>query len=327
MSTSDVTGLSTAVAARADSREPRLLHAAGVDLRLEGCMLRTAQLADEYFVATPEPTPLLEALHDCGRRIDLLTIVQALHATQPDACVAQMPGARLSWDPLAVLPLSSYAHWFEHQLTFKPRNRLRKSARCGIRTGPVDFDDAFVRAIQAIYDESPLRQGKANRHYGKSLATLRREHATFMDRSEFVGAWLGAELVGFAKVTHCGPSSIVMNMVAKLAHRDKSPTNALLAQVVERSAARGSQLLNYGIWGRRGLNEFKVANGFVRLDVPRWHLPLSAAGRCALALGLQRRWAERLPEAWIVRLADARAAWNTWRMQRLHPGANAPHEA
>jgi hypothetical protein len=180
----------------------------------------------------------------------------------------------------------------------------------------VAYTDELVHAIMAVYNESPLRQGKANRHYGKSFEAVQHEHATFAERSDFVGAYLAGELIGFAKVTHDANCSIVMNLVAMLAHRDKSPTNSLLAHLVKLCAARHSRLLNYGVWGRRGLNEFKVANGFECLAVPRYHVPLSLTGRAALALGLHRSLKDRLPEAWIVHLADARARGNEWWHER-----------
>jgi hypothetical protein len=291
-----------------------------VDIRVDGHLLHTARLQDEYFVAASDPAALVAELQERRCGADLFTFVQGLHA--PDPLYAQQDEfqrhvhPRLSWDQMAVLPLTTYEDWFDKQLRFRPRNRLRKALKSGIETRTVAYTDELVRALMAIYNESPLRQGKANRHYGKSFDTVRREHATFAERSDFVGAYLDDELIGFAKVTHDAQCSIVMNLVAALTHRDKSPTNALLARLVELSTARHSRLLNYGVWGRRGLNEFKAANGFECLAVPRYHVPLSLTGRAALTLGLHRSLKERLPEAWIVRLADARAHCNEWWHER-----------
>jgi hypothetical protein len=214
---------------------------------------------------------------------------------------------------MAVLPLTTYAHWFDKQLTFKPRNRLRKAWKNGVETRVVDFTDDFVRAVMAIYNETPLRQGKRNWHYGKDFDTVKREHATFLERSEFIGAYAGDELIGFAKLTHSAHHCIVMNMVAKVSQRDKAPTNALLAKAVEQVTARQIPLLNFGVWGRRGLNEFKLANAFECTKVPRYYVPLTLKGAWALKLNLHRSLKERLPEHWIVKLADTRARWNEWR--------------
>jgi hypothetical protein len=282
------------------------LRLGDLDVRVDGRVLRTASLQDEYYVPAGEPDKLVAGLKANRRGIDLFTFVQELHEPEPRF------GAPSGWDEMAVLRVSTYQHWFDKQITFKPRNKLRKAWKNGIDTRVVPFSDELLGGIKSIYNETPLRQGKRNWHYGKDLATLEREHATFLDRSEFIGAYLQDELVGFAKVTHGPHYSIIMNIVATLAQRDKAPMNALIAKTIERVAARQIPLLNYGVWGRRGLNEFKVANGFECVTIPRYFVPLTARGRVALKLQLHRGFKERLPEPWIVRAADARANWNTW---------------
>jgi hypothetical protein len=237
----------------------------------------------------------------------VFTFVQDLHDRE-----AHFPH-RLSWDEMAVLPLTTYAHWFEKQITSFPRNRLRKAWKSGVEARVVEFSDDFVRAAMVIYNESKLRQGKRNWHYGKDFDTVKREHGTFLERSEFIGAYVGNELIGFAKLTHSAHHSIVMNMVAKISQRDKAPTNALLAKAIEQVTARQIPLLNFGVWGRRGLNQFKLVNAFECAAVPRYHVPLTLKGEWALKLDLHRGLKERLPEDWIVKLADTRGRWNEWR--------------
>ena len=280
-----------------------------IDIKVHGRLLKTAQLKDEYYVGVPDVTALIAQLKRPTSSVgaDVFTFVQALHDREPHFSHV------LSWDQMAVLPLSTFAHWFDRQLTFKPRNRLRKAWKSGVETRVVEFTDDFIRAVMVIYNETPLRQGKRNWHYGKEFETVKREHATFLERSEFIGAYAGDELIGFAKLTHSAQHSIVMNMVAKLSHRDKAPTNALLAKAIEQVTARHIPLLNFGVWGRRGLNEFKLANAFDCAAVPRYHVPLTLKGAWALKLSLHRGLKERLPEPWIVKLADTRAHWNGWR--------------
>lgn len=278
------------------------------DLRIEGRLLRTARLNDEYYVSLPSPERLERELRTAGIGADLLTFVQELDDTEVHH------GYRLSWDEMAVLRLSTYEHWFNKQLHYKTRNMVRKAWKKEVETTVVPFDDQLVAGIREIYDETPLRQGKRNLHYGKDLETLRREHATFLGRSEFIGAFCAQELIGFAKITHGPRYSIIMNIIAKVGHRDKAPMNALVAKAVECVCARGIPLLNYGIWGnRKGLNEFKASNDFECLRVPRYHVPLSLRGGLALRLGLHRGLKERLPETWITKLADARTFWNERR--------------
>jgi hypothetical protein len=292
---------------------PSLFCVNGIDLKVHGRLLKTAQLNDEYYVGVPDAAALIAQLKLPPSSVgaDVFTFVQDLHDREPHF------SHLLSWDQMAVLPLTTYAHWFDKQLTFKPRNRLRKAWKSGVEVRVVDFTDDFVRALMVIYNETPLRQGKRNWHYGKDFDTVKREHATFLERSEFIGAYVGDELVGFAKLTHSAQHSIVMNMVAKVSHRDKAPTNALLAKAIEQVTARHIPLLNFGVWGRRGLNEFKLANAFECALIPRYHVPLTLKGAWALKLNLHRGVKERLPEEWIVKLADTRARWNEWRHRQL----------
>jgi hypothetical protein len=286
-----------------------LIHLDGVALQVRGRFLKTAQLNDEYYVGVPDPLAFIENMKRQSSNLgaDVFTFVQDLHDRE-----AHFQHV-LSWDEMAVLPLTTYAHWFDKQLTFKPRNRLRKAWKNGVEARVVEFSDDFVRDVMVIYNETPLRQGKRNWHYRKDFDTVKREHATFLERSEFIGAYARGELIGFAKITHSAHHSIVMNMVAKVSQRDKAPTNALLAKSIEQVTARQIPLLNFGVWGRRGLNEFKLVNAFECARVPRYHVPLTLTGACALKLNLHRGLKERLPEPWIVKLADTRASWNEWR--------------
>lgn len=280
-----------------------------LDFAIEGRLLKRARLKDEYYVPAGDPAGFLGALK--AGNVDIVTFVQELHDCTPAHRFAMQP------DHLAVLRLSTYQHWFDKQIKFKPRNRLRKAWKSGIETRVLPFDDELLAGIMNIYNESPLRQGKRNYHYGKDFATVKREHATFLDRSEFIGAYLGSEMIGFAKVTHGPQYSIIMNIVAKVAHRDKAPMNALIAKSVELVAARGVALLNYGVWGRRGLNEFKVVNAFECITVPRYFVALTLKGEVAIKLGLHRSLKQRLPEAWIVKAANLRGSWNEWCYARL----------
>jgi hypothetical protein len=305
----------------------RIIPLGGVDLRVHGRLLRTAQLNDEFYVSPGDPSEFMARMKHQRVGADVFTFVQELHDREVHH--AQHPH-RVSWDEMAVMPVSTYAHWFDKQIKFKPRNKLRKAWKSGVETRVLSLDDTLVRGIMDIYNETPLRQGKRNWHYGKDFDTVKREHATFLDRSEFIGAFFMNELIGFAKVTHSPNYSILMNIVAKVSQRDKAPMNALVAKTVEQVAARNIPLLNYGVWGRRGLNDFKVANAFECMAVPRYHVPLTRRGELALKLELHRSLKERMPEAWIIKLADTRARWNEWRVAKLaalHVGRPAAPKA
>ena len=70
-----------------------------------------------------------------------------------------------------------------------------------------------------------------------------REEATFLDRSVFIGAFLGDRLIGFVKLVsdETGTQADLMNILSMVAHRDKAPTNAFVARRM-RSLVRSGYL-------------------------------------------------------------------------------------
>ena len=300
--------------------QTRLTNVDGLSVAVTGRLLRTARLHDEHYIPAPDPEAFLKRMRTAGIRADVFTFVQELHDRTPRYAYRCDP------EDLAVLPLTTFDNWMNKQIRFKSRNKFRKALKSGVDTRVVEFSDDLLRGIMEVYNETPIRQGKRNWHYGKDLDTLRQEHATFLDRSEFIGSYFADELIGFAKVTHAPNYSIIMNIVAKVAHRDKAPANGLIAKTIEQVTARRIGLLNYGVWGRRGLNDFKVASAFERYSVPRYYVPLTLRGRLALKLGLHRGLKERLPEEWIVKAAELRARWNEWRHRTRAPGTALQRE-
>ncbi len=98
-------------------------------------------------------------------------------------------------------------------------------------------------------------------------------------------------------------------------HRDKSPTNALIAQAVRSCAQRDIKFLVYSqfAYGRKerdGLSDFKEHNGFQRIDLPRYYVPLTAVGRLALRLRLHRDVVDRVPEPVLAQFRKMRSRWN-----------------
>ena len=102
---------------------------------------------------------------------------------------------------MAVLPVSTFDHWWSKQIGFKARNKAKQAEKKGIVVREVPFDDALVRGIWEIYNEVPVRQGRRFPHYGKSLEAVRAMSATFLDSSIFIGAFDGDKLIGFIKLT------------------------------------------------------------------------------------------------------------------------------
>ncbi len=103
----------------------------------------------------------------------------------------------MEWDNIAVLPVTTYENWWKNQIRSLPRNRARQAEKRGVTLREVPFDDELVNGIREVYNESPVRQGKPNAHYGKDVETVRRESATYLDSSAFIGAFFENKLIGF----------------------------------------------------------------------------------------------------------------------------------
>jgi hypothetical protein len=294
------------------------------DIKIEGKFLRVAHLDGEKYRFLSDPEPLIAGLRRCGRRVDLFTFMQRLPDTEPKY---KFP---MEWDNFAALPLTTFDHWWMQQLGFKGRNKAKQAEKKGVKLREVPFDDNLVRGIWEIYNECPVRQGKPFAHYGKDIETVRREASTFLDCSLFIGAYLGEQLIGFIKMTwdETSTQAGLMHIVSMVSHRDKAPTNALVAQAVRCCTERKIPYLVYSnfAYGKKqkdSLSDFKERNAFQQINVPRYYVPLTLLGSAALRLGLQHPLTNRLPEPLLVKLREYR---NSWYSRKLHSSTEAPQE-
>jgi hypothetical protein len=282
---------------------------------VRGRFFRTAALRDEPIECLTNPQPFIARLKQEAIGADLFTFMQKITDTVP----------RFSFhaesESVSVLVLSTYENWWKNQIIDKTRNLVRKAEKNRVEIRATDLTDSFVREIMAIYNESPIVQGRRNWHYGKDFETMRRMLGTFPGRSEFAGAYFNGELIGFIKLV-CGESfASLMHIMSKLAHRDKAVANALVAKAVEMSAKKQISTLLYGSWSRRGMGLFKRNHAFERRDVARFFVPLSFKGRLMLRLGLHRSVRRYLPEPWVDKAVDLR---NRWNQLRFRPTALKP---
>jgi hypothetical protein len=290
----------------------------GVDIQIEGSLLRIAQLEREKYEALTDPDLVLGELRRSGLRIDLFTFLQALPETQPKY------NYPVEWDNLATLPISTFEEWYRDQIRFAPRGRLRQAEKKGVRAREVPFDDSLVKGIWEIYNECPVCQGKRSRHYGSDLQTVRNKEATFPDQSLFIGAFLRDQMIGFGRLVLDEPrkQARLIEFMSMVRHRDKCPANALIAQAVRSCAERGIRLLIYEkfAYGKKpadGLAQFKEVNGFKRVNIPRYYVPLSLLGSLALRAGLHRNVSDHLPTFLADRMRRTRSAWYNWRFRTV----------
>lgn len=286
------------------------------EVRISGRLLKTARLEGESYEFLENPQAFLEALKTCGRRIDLFTFTQRLPET------SLKYSYHFEWENFAVLRVTTFEHWWNEQIGFKARNKARQAEKKGVVVREAAFDESLVRMIHEVYNESPLRQGAPNRHYGKDFDAMYRMLSTFRDNTIFIGAFLGDTLIGFIKLVHddTRTQAGLMHIFSMVSHRDKAPTNALVAQAVRACADRGISYLVYAnfVYGNKqhsSLIDFKERNGFQRVDTPRYYVPLSLMGRFALRLSLHRKLIDYIPESLGQTLREVRAAWYRRRVQ------------
>jgi hypothetical protein len=286
------------------------LEVCGKELRIDGRLIRIAFLDGEGYQFLEDPEAALRSLRSSGARIDLFTFIQRLSDTSPKYSYP------MEWDNMAALRISTFDDWMTKQINSKVRNMIRKSAKNGVVVHEVPFDDAYVRGIHAIYNESPTRQGKPFWHYGKDLETVRKMNATFMDRSIFIGAFFEGNLIGFVKLVFDEDRNQagLMQIVSMIRHQDKAPTNALIAQAVQSCAERGISYLwyanmSYGKKQADGLADFKRHNGFQKIELPRYYVPLTFAGWMALRLGLHHGLVDWIPEPVAASYRRIRSFW------------------
>jgi hypothetical protein len=285
-------------------------------IKIQGRLCRVAHVDGDGYKFFDSPEPWLAELRGSKRRVDLFTFIQKLPEAAPNYPYP------IEWDNMAVLTISTFDQWWTQQIGFKARNKAKQAEKKGIVVREVPFDDRLARGIWEIYNECPIRQQRLFPHYGKSLEAVREMSATFLDSSVFMGAFDGDKLIGFIKLTadDSWTQAGIMHIVSLLEYRDKSPTNALMVQAVRSCANRGISSLVYANFAygnklRSSLSDFKERNGFRRVDIPRYYVPLTRWGALAFAMGLHRRLAERVPEPVAEKLRAWRSAWYQHKFQ------------
>jgi hypothetical protein len=290
------------------------MNVCGREIHVQGQLVRIARLDGDKYKFLDDPEPVLAGLRKSDQRVDLFTFMQKLPDTTPKFSYL------MEWDNLAVLPVSTFEEWWTKQIGFKARNKAKQAAKKGVVVREVIFDEAFAKGIWEIYNESPVRQGRRFPHYGKSLESISKMSSTFMDSSIFIGAYLEEKLIGFIKLTTDDDRTQagMMHIVSMIQHRDKAPTNALVAQAVKSCADRGISHLvysnfAYGKKERSSLSDFKERNAFQRINLPRYYVPLTSLGSIAFRMGLHHKFVDRLPEPLVAKARDFRYSWYKFR--------------
>jgi len=283
---------------------------------IQGGLVRIARLDGEKYTFPDDPETTVMGLRQCGSRVDIFTFLQKL----PETSVRYPYPVEM--DNLAVLRVSTFENWWNNQIRSYPRNRARQAEKRGAVLREVPFGEELIRGISGIYNETPVRQGKKFPHYGMTFEQVRQYAGTFLDRSIYIGAFLGEEMIGFIKLTmdESRTQANLVHILSMSKHKDKAPTNALIAEAV-RACARSNvsyliyEHFTYGNKVGDSLSHFKEVNGFERVDIPRYYVPLTQLGRIALRFGLHRRFADQIPESIASKFRELRRFWYERRSQ------------
>jgi hypothetical protein len=288
------------------------LNVNGKTIVVRGRLIKVAIVHDEEWIETELEDPELcvkklkeSGLHELGA--DILTFMQKLPATVPKY---RYP---MEWGSVAAIRLTSFKDWWE-RLPQEGRKNVRRSQKRGVEVKVRQLDDDIIRGLVELNNDSPLRQGRPNTHYGKTYDQVKKDYSSFLDRSDLVVAYVGDELIGLLKIVYLGMIASILQCFSKASHYDKRPANALISKAVELCDARGISILTYGKfnYGRgrdSSLQEFKSRNGFEEVLVPRFYLPLTRWGALCVKLGLHRGLLGILPSGVITLGVRARAKW------------------
>jgi len=266
-------------------------------------LVSIARLEEEWFEDVADPGFIISALANSQGKPDIFTFWQRPPDTEPKYHYY------IEWESLAVLPVSTYDHWWNKQVKGTTRNMVRKAEKAGLEVRQATFDDDFVRGMTEIFNETPVRQGRRFWHYGKDCETIKRQFSRFLFREDLIGAYYQGELIGFVMLANAGNFGILGQFISKLKHRDKAINNLLMAKTVETCEKRQLPFLIYGSWSESSLGDFKRHSGFKEAKAPRYFVPLTRRGKLALQLGLHRGWTAVIPKELTSRLKTLRSRW------------------
>ena len=290
----------------------------GQAIIVNGKWIKIASLYDEDWIEEELRNPELCVKLLKGQRGVLKADILRFSQMVPDS--APRFAFPMELRSIAVAEVGNLKNWWE-SLPQESRKNVRRSAKRGVTIRLKNFDEEVISGIAGVQNETPIRQGRKYPHYGKSLEAVKRDHGSFLDRSDFICAYFEGEIVGFLKLVYRGKIAALLQLNSKVAHYDKRPSNALLAKAVELCEARGIThmtygLFNYGSKSHSPLREFKERNGFSEMLIPNYFVPLTTWGQTCVNMKLYRGIRELLPKKMLATALNLRSKWYTSRTSK-----------
>jgi hypothetical protein len=304
------------------------LSVGGKNIILQGKLLKMAVVHNEEWLETEVEDPalcvrLLKSQLREGMGADVFSFGQKLPDTQPKY---DYP---MEWDSVAAVRVASFKEWWEG-LRQETRKNVRRAQKRGVVVRVRQFDDNLLQDLLILNNDSPVRQGKVFTHYGKTVEQVRRDQRDFLDRSDYICAYHGEELIGVLKLVYRGGVASILTFLPKARHNEKRPANAMIAKAVELCEQKGIAFLTYGMfnYGNKRdtpLREFKIRNGFQEMLVPRFFVPLTWWGTLSIKLGWHRGLLGMLPHRVITLFVNARATWHAFQLSRCSSTSERPN--
>src|SRR5207245_2517637 len=82
----------------------------GRDIKIQGRLVRIACPELDSYESLGDPDAVLNGLRKSAVRVDLFTFMQSIAEASPKYAYP------MEWDNLAVLPVSTFDHWWNHQI-------------------------------------------------------------------------------------------------------------------------------------------------------------------------------------------------------------------
>lgn len=294
------------------------VQVAGRTVITTGRWLRVAFVQDEDLIEGEtfgDPNAFVSELRQTGLNADIFTFAQKLPWTIPTHKYY------MEWDNVAVIPIATFSDWWEKRVDPGVRRSVRKAAKSGVVVTSGALDDEFVKGIVRINNETPIRQGRSFWHFQKSFDAVKGENSTYAKRNTFLGAYYQSKLIGFMRITYADKVANIVQLLSMIKHYDKRPANALIAKAVEICEQKGISYLMYYSYvyndPKSSLTEFKRRNGFEKVLLPRYYIPLTTKGKAAISLGLHRGLAQRIPKPLLMQLLKMRDRWYTRRAKAI----------
>jgi hypothetical protein len=294
------------------------LEVNGKNIVVGGKWIRIARVEAEEWLESEleDPQRCVQVLKQ-QRSADLQADILSFAQKPPD--IHRKYQFPVEWDSVAAVCLTSFQDWWDG-LPQETRKNVRRAQKRGVVVQVRTLDDALIRDLQILNNDSPVRQGKVFTHYGKTIDQVKKDQAAFLDRCDYICAYHEKELIGVVKLIYRGEVASILTFLPKASHHDKRPANAIMAKAVELCEQKGIHYLtfgkfNYGNKHHTPLREFKIRNGFGEIRVPHYYVPLTVKGAISVRLKLHRGLLGLLPHGVITFLVNTRAKLHAFKQQ------------